>query len=250
MSRAPMTRWYVDWHDAVAASGSLSTSTRWVAQVLARHADNGTGKVTLRRKGLSQLATIAAVASVGERTVSRAFEQLEAAQLVARKWRGSYFDVYLLDACEADDGPRQNGEATCSQNGGQPRQDGGQPCRSGDHVCSEVFSDVCSPPAPLARASAREADQSSPTTLAEWDERFRGRLRGPHRGVGRLRYPLPPERAYSRLVKRDGHVPEKYSSQEWEALLECASLLSDRWDIVDRAWLLLAEWRARGAGGS
>jgi DNA-binding transcriptional ArsR family regulator len=242
---AAWKRWLVDYHAAIVES-DLDASARWIADVAAHRADNETGKVNLRRKGMSARKLLAVLTDLSERTVTRKLTVLEAGGWVRREGErrgGSYFDLWVLPRPAGHGGAMRAGHdvSATGHGGAAAGQNGATARHGGPHVFSGVFSDDSSRSvARDARGEAGEVEQSSPRTLVEWDQRFRRRLRGPHRN-GQHAYPLPPEKAYNRLVKRHGLVPASFSSQEWEALMVCASLLSERSDIVQRAQLLLVE---------
>lgn len=168
---APMKRWLVDYSTALCES-DLSQSARHVGMVLALRADNATGRVHLKRHGLSPRALIAHLIGGSESTVSRAMKELVGAGWVKQEKRGPWVDYTVTfppGSSHSDAIGSSHSDAVgvggSSQNDPNPGQndavtESNWPDRSSHiaaHVCSSVCSSDCSPPA--ARA-AREGGGS------------------------------------------------------------------------------------------
>lgn len=156
-------RWLVDWTNAVMSS-DLSSSARLVAFVLARKADNRTGKVELKRKGRTPRAVLADLTGLSEATVTRALRALLEAELITRTKRGPLVDYTLLDATGSRHGDAIQGSGSPHGDAiGSPHPDNGSPhddavgSRHGEPpVCSRASGSVSFPPDPPGGGGRRK----------------------------------------------------------------------------------------------
>lgn len=231
-------RWIKVWQRAIRAldPSDVGRCGRDLLGPLADRADNTTGYC-----GQVPHAALAREIGASVDTVGRGIADLEKAGALVRSssgQEGAAWHIWLIDDVMLKLPNRPHPAEGARQRAGTPPQRArppGQDAEGAPQGADQYFSSArSSGSSPSSRERAR-TPATAITTVAEFDEVWSGRRRGPHRNDSRWRQPLSREEGHKRLIKRFDLLPSNFSPDHWDALVSAACLYGVEDLVVERA---------------